>query len=233
MKSTVLNYSGWLIVWFLAFYFIYTNALRYFNPDFEIYTPEFRPFAPSIILHVAGGMTALVIGPLQFFSTLRIKHSHLHRTIGKIYLTAALISGLSAIHLAVFDNLLRKGEFIFATGTLGMALAWFVTGGMAFWAIKNRNILQHKEWMIRNYVLTANFIIFRLIFYSLLSLDSFPYKDDVGGFTAWVGWSVPLLVTEWILQVKKIKHKPIKKPVADTFEIPAHNSSFKKVRQKY
>ena len=227
MKSGVLNYGGWIIVWLLAFYFIYTNALRYFNPNFAIYTPAFKPFAPSIVLHVAGGMVALVIGPLQFFTSLRIKHPHLHRTIGKIYLTAILLSGIAAVHLAIFDNLLRKGEFIFGTGALGMALAWFITGAMALWAIKNRNILQHKEWMIRSYVLTANFVIFRLIFYGLLALESFPYKDDVAGFTVWASWSVPLLLTEWVLQAKKIKYIS-KKKIENTFEIPAHNSSFQK-----
>ncbi len=206
MKSKVLNYGGWVIIWLLAFYFIYTNALRYFNPNFSIYTPDFKHFAPFIVLHVAGGMIALVIGPLQFFTALRTKYPRMHRTIGRIYLTVILLSGIAAVHLAIFDNLLRKGEFMFGTGVLGMALAWFITGGMAFWAIRNKNIMQHKEWMIRNYVLTANFIIFRLIFYPLLGIDSFPFKDDVGGFTAWASWSIPLLLTEWILQARKIKH---------------------------
>jgi uncharacterized membrane protein len=211
MKSRFFNYAGWIVVWLLAFYFIWTNALRYFNPNFAVYTPKFKPFAASMVLHVAGGMTALVLGPLQFFTSLRTNRPRLHRAVGKVYLSAVLLSGLAAVHLAIFDNLLRKGEFIFATGTLGMAMAWFVTGGMAFFAIKNRNISQHKEWMIRSYVVTANFIIFRLIYYGLISLASFPYKEDVGGFTAWVGWSVPLLITEWVMQAKKIRRVPAKK----------------------
>ncbi len=155
ISSKTFTYSGWAIVWLLAFYFIYTNALRYFNPDYEIYTPDFKPFAASMVLHVAGGMIALVIGPLQFFTMLRTRYPRSHRTIGKIYLAAILISGLSAVHLAIFDNLVRKGEFMFGTGVLGMALAWFITGGMAFWSIRNRNIEQHKEWMIRSYVMTC------------------------------------------------------------------------------
>ena len=203
-KSNRATLLGWTIVWGFAFYFIYTNALRYFNPSFEIYTPEFKPYAPFIVLHIAGGMTALLIGPLQFFAVIRKNYVRFHRIIGKIYLLAVLISGTSATYLAVFDNLIRKGEFLFGTGTLGMALAWFITGGMALWAIKKRNFSQHREWMIRSYVLTANFILFRLLFYGLLGLDNFPFKNDVGGFTAWASWSLPLLVTEFILQARKI-----------------------------
>ncbi len=208
-RSKRLPLIGWLIVWGLALYFIYTNALRYFNPSYEIYTPAFKPFAPFIVLHVAGGMIALLIGPLQFFATIRIKHARWHRMVGKLYLSSVLVSGVSAVYLAVFDNLIRKGEFMFGAGTLGMALAWFITGGMAYWAIRVRNIGQHREWMIRNYVLTANFIIFRLIFYGLLGLENFPFKKDVGGFTAWADWALPLLITEFILQARKISSEKV------------------------
>jgi uncharacterized membrane protein len=203
-KSNQLSLLGWTIVWGLALYFIYTNALRYFNPSFALYTPEFKPYVPFIVAHVAGGMVALLIGPFQFFPVIRKKYARLHRTIGRVYLISVLISVCSATYLAVFDNLLRKKEFMFGAGTLGMALAWFITGGMAFWAIKKRNFSQHQEWMVRSYVLTANFIIFRLIFYGLLGLDNFPFKEDVGGFTAWAGWSLPLLFAEFGLQARKI-----------------------------
>ena len=205
MTAKILSYTGWTIVWLLAFYFIYTNALRYFNINHEVYNPGFKPYAPYIMLHVAGGTIALVIGPLQFFNSIRRKYTSFHRTVGKTYLLCVLISGVSAVYLAISDNLIRQGDFMFGTGVLGMALSWFITSGMAFWSIINRNINQHKEWMIRSYVLTSNFIIFRLIFYGLLGMESFPFKDEVGGFTAWASWSVPLLITEMFLQLKKIK----------------------------
>ena len=220
MKSKLLSYSGWGIVWILAFYFIYTNAIRYFNVNSEVYTPEFKPFTPFIMLHIAGGMVALVIGPLQFFGSIRRKYTSFHRLIGKIYLSAVIVSAIFAIYLAVFDNIITKKDLMFSSGTLGMALAWLISAGMAYWAIKNRNINQHKEWMVRSYVLTSNFIIFRLIFYGLLNIESFPFKDELGGFTAWASWSVPLLITETILQAKKITRK---KPKSDNPTVKAGN----------
>ena len=96
--------------------------------------------------------------------------------VGKTYLICVLISALTAIYLAVFHNLIANGHFMFASGILGMALAWLITGGMAYWAIINRNINQHKEWMIRSYVVTSSFTAFRIIFYGLMSLKSFPTK---------------------------------------------------------
>ena len=135
-KSNPFTVLFWIIVFALSLYFINSNALRYFNPSYKIYTPAFRPFAPFIVAHVAGGVIALLIGPFQFFSFIRKKYVRLHRTIGKIYLISVLVSVLSATYLAIFHNLLVKGEFMFGTGTLAMALAWFISGSMAFWAIK-------------------------------------------------------------------------------------------------
>jgi uncharacterized membrane protein len=195
---------GWILVWSLACYFTYTNALRYFNFSNPVYTGS-ESFAPYLATHVAGGVIALFIGPLQFFGFLRKKYVRLHRNIGKIYLLSVFLSGVAATYLAIVHNLIIKKEFVFGTGVLGMAFAWFATGSLALWAIKQRNFVQHQEWMIRSYVLTCNFILFRLMFYGLLGLESFPFKNEVGGVTAWASWSVPLLVTEIILQARKIQ----------------------------
>ena len=100
-----------------------------------------------------------------------------------MYLICILVSGLAATYLAIVHNLLIRQEFVFAIGALAMAFAWFVTAGMALWAIKKRNFLQHQEWMIRSYVLTSNFILFRLMFYGLLSIENFPFKNELAGIT--------------------------------------------------
>ncbi len=81
-----------------------------------------------MIAHVSGGMIALIIGPLQFFTFIRNRYKRFHRTIGNFFLLSVLISGIAAIYLSVFDSILRKGSFAFGTGTLGLILAWFITG---------------------------------------------------------------------------------------------------------
>jgi hypothetical protein len=52
----------------------------------------------------------------------------------------------------------------------------------------------------------------------LLGIDSFPFKDDAGDFTVWAGWSIPLLITEWILQARKIVPKKRKGNAALTLQ---------------
>jgi len=88
---------------------------------------------------------------------------------------------------------------------LGLVLAWFITGGMAYFAIRKRNFIQHKEWMIRCYVVTSGFTVFRLIFKFVATIDNFPYWNEIGGVTAWACWSLPLLITEFFVQATKLR----------------------------
>lgn len=204
-KSNRISLLGLIFVFAISLYFVYSNALRYFNiNDITIYNPGFKPFAPFMIVHILGGIIALLIGPFQFFPVIRKNYTSLHRTLGKIFLLSVLISGTASIYLSIFDSLLRKGEFTFGTGMIGLVLAWFITGGMAYWSIRKRNFIQHKEWMIRCYVVTSGFTVFRLIFKVVVMIDNFPYWNEIGGVTAWACWSLPLLITEFIIQANKI-----------------------------
>jgi uncharacterized membrane protein len=206
-KTPVYTLVGWAIVLSLACYYVNTNALRYFDFSNPVYTPGptgSRAFAPFLATHVAGGVIALLIGPLQFFYVIRKKYAQIHRYTGKVYLVCIFASGVAATYLAIIHNLLIEKEFVFATGALAMALIWFVTAGMALWAIKKRNFMQHQEWMIRSYVLTCNFILFRLMYYGLLEIENFPFKSEVGDVTVWASWSIPLFITEVIFQARKI-----------------------------
>src|SRR5262249_8805186 len=102
--------------------------------------------------------------------------------------------------------LLTQNEVVFGTGLLGLALAWLVTSTMAFWAIKNRNFVQHREWMIKSYVVTCGFTTFRII------ASTFPFLEnikDIDGVMAWACWAVPLIITEVLLQAKKISRSRV------------------------
>lgn len=209
MKSKALNYIIWTIIWGFIIYFIYDRALPHFDPNYSEYTPAFSRFTPFLVLHVTGGMIALLIGPFQF-SNLRVKRIRLHRGLGKIYLLSVLISGLSSAYLSIADLILDRKFFTFGAGLFGLALAWLITSGMAFFAIKHKSIAQHKEWMIRSYVVTFGFVTFRIISTSLENIESFLFKDEIGNVASWACWSIPLLLTEWILQAKKIKRTSAK-----------------------
>jgi hypothetical protein len=61
---------------------------------------------------------------------------------------------------------------------------------------------QHKEWMIRSYVVTFGFVTFRA-FDPVLEGLGVPPQDHIA-ISAWFCWSMPLLLNEVALQGRKI-----------------------------
>jgi hypothetical protein len=106
---------------------------------------------------------------------------------------------VGAVVLAVQTTL----GWTFGAGLLGLAFAWVVTTGLAFASIKKHLIEQHKEWMIRSYVVTFAFVVFRVGVVGFVATGVGETPESLS-FLAWVCWAVPLLVTEAFLQGRKI-----------------------------
>lgn len=87
-----------------------------------------------------------------------------------------------------------------------MAVAWSLTTGMAYLAIHRRLIDQHREWMIRSYVVTLAFVFFRL-FYELAARIGIGDGNERAKAAAWLCWAVPLLVAEPLIQLR-LKPRP-------------------------
>lgn len=196
-----LRTAAWAIWWAailsLALYFIVDNALRYFSWDPAIYK-RYWDRAGWLLLHVASGIVALLVGPFQFWSGLRRRFARLHRAIGRVYLTSIAVSALAAFVLIHRTEVGR----VFATGLLGLAIAWVSTSGLALWAIRIGQVAKHREWMIRSYVVTFGFVTFRLIHDALIALQ-IGTSVDRANLASWLCWTVPLLAVEILLQGKK------------------------------
>ena len=93
---------------------------------------------------------------------------------------------------------------MFGSGLVALAIAWMVTTGMAFRAIKSRAIVQHREWMIRSYVVTFAFVFFRILVAVTESMGVGTVTERLG-VAAWFCWAVPLMLTEPVLQWRRVK----------------------------
>ena len=200
MTKRLFYFLGWTLLIVVNIYFVYNFPLQHFN-----YKAWSEPFGPLLTVHIVFATIAILIGPFQFFPSIRKKYLHIHRLTGRLYLLSVLIAAIVAIILAIMHNIIVERRIVFGTGLLGLAVAWLLTSGMAFWAIKNRNYVQHREWMIKSYVVTCGFTTFRIFAVTLSSFIQLDYTKEMSGIMAWACWSVPLLVTEVLLQSKKIK----------------------------
>ena len=70
---------AWVIVLSVAAFFLVTRVPRYLVLTEQSYGPYFWPRSSWVLPHVLGGLLAILIGPLQFWSRIRRDHIQVHR----------------------------------------------------------------------------------------------------------------------------------------------------------
>lgn len=108
-----------------------------------------------LIPHTICGTIALLAGPVQFSSRIRRRYPKFHRLLGLMYVISVFIGAGTGIALAAG----RPG----LPGTSMQAAAWIVCTSAAVIAACNRQIVQHREWMIRSYAVTFTFVSSRVL----------------------------------------------------------------------
>ncbi|MET1110642.1 MAG: DUF2306 domain-containing protein [Allosphingosinicella sp.] len=169
------------------------SALRYFA-GFE---PPPEPIAanafasPFLVLHVAGGVAALLAGPLQFVRRIRARLPSFHRAAGRIYVLACAIGAPAGFVLAVGTT---SGP-VAGAGFAVQALLWAAFTWIGYRAAVERRFADHREWMLRSYALTAAAITLRLMLPAALfaGLDFVPAYRVI----AWLAWTVNLAAVEY------------------------------------
>lgn len=105
--------------------------------------------------HAFGGTLALLAGPLQFSTRLRRKHLQFHRILGRVYVFAVFIAVPCAI-------LIEWHRPLFVAATFQASL-WFLCTLAALLTARNRQLVQHRQWMIRSYAMTFTFVLLRTL----------------------------------------------------------------------
>lgn len=177
-------------------------VIGFVTPYLTLDPARFRQYWPRrgwLLIHISMGTVALLTGPPQLWFGLRRRRLPLHRTLGMVYIASISLSSIAAYYLAFHTDL----GWVFGAGLAGLATAWIITTGLAFLSIRRRLILQHQEWMIRSYVVTFAFVTFR-IFFGILQATGVGQLNEQLAAASWFCWAVPLLITEALIQGKKI-----------------------------
>ena len=147
----------WISIGLTTFFvFITSEALLVTDyPMYHAYRLQVIADRHLLIPHTLCGVIALLAGPLQFSSRLRQRHLKFHRVLGRIYVICVFIGALTGIALAAG----RPG----LPGTSMQAAAWIVCTTAAFITARNRQIVQHRQWMVRSYAVTFTFVSSRVL----------------------------------------------------------------------
>lgn len=138
---------------------------------------------PWLVIHVAGAVTALALGSLQFLPALRRGAGPSHRWIGRTYVVACLVGGVAGLILA-------PGSFagpIATAGFGGLAVLWIAVNILGWRAAVKGRFVEHRRWMIRSWALTLAAVTLRLYLPTVMVLDLpfLPWYRAIS-FLAWV-----------------------------------------------
>jgi predicted membrane protein DUF2306 len=152
---------------------------------------------PWLLVHVAGAATALLVGPVQFSSTLRARFRRLHRWIGRTYAVSCLIGGAGGFALAL-------GASTGPVSTIGfgsLAVLWILTTVLAWRRAMQRRFVAHRVWMIRSFALTFAAVTLRL-YLPIASLLAIPFVDAYRAIS-FLAWVPNLLLVELYLRARR------------------------------
>lgn len=190
-----------IVVGALALYFIYEQAIRYFVWSEESYG-YFWQFRIPVIIHITGGTLALTMGVFQLWTGLNNKVMGTHPLTGKVYVGGVLIGSAGGYWLAITSHVYGPA---WGVALFFLATAWLTTTLTALACIRRRNIRAHQQWMVRSYIVTFGFVLFRI------AIDHVPYdalwgisRAEMANASIWTSWAVPLLAYQIYLQMREL-----------------------------
>lgn len=220
MKKFALRLS-WIVMAFLAIGIALAFAAPYllFNPDLSKIrlNPAVDLQFPIIVIHAVTGGLSLILGPFQFLNIIRKKFPAIHRLMGRIYLICILVGGLAAL----FSAFTSTSGLVAQIGFVFLAVIWLFSAFKAYTSIRQRQIQQHRIWMMRNYSLTFAAVTLRLWLLVGAMLLRLPFTQ-VYTSAAWLSWILPLLVVEWFF-IQRVLPKMTTQKAVSELQLPVRS----------
>lgn len=198
MKTQQLKKPLWLIMAALAIFIGIYPVLYFTAGRFGILQSKSDELLSNPIwygafyLHIILGGLALLIGWIQFSSKIRNKNINLHRSIGKMYVIAVLVSAIAGFYIAFF----AMGGIISSLGFSCLSLVWFYTTLVAYTSIRKGQLIKHQNMMIYSYATCFAAVTLRLWLPALTAFfDDFKTAYLI---VAWLCW-IPNLAVAYLL----------------------------------
>jgi uncharacterized membrane protein len=154
---------------------------------------------PWLAVHAGAAATALLVAPLQFRSPLRARRPKLHRVLGRVYVAGCLIGGATGLLLAVGAE---TGP-VSTAGFGSLALVWLFATARAWRLAVRRDLVPHREWMIRSFALTFAAVTLRvyLPIAQLLPVE----LEDAYRAISFLCWVPNLIVAEGYVRTRRAR----------------------------
>lgn len=130
--------------------------------DPDLYRPDVPAANRFMLLHFLAGVVLMAAGPIQLIPYIRRRHLNIHRTVGRLYLGAAIMASVCATLFVIMFGTSRGNKFedwgniLFGSLVLTCACQSYlhvkITGKIQF----------HKLWSWRLFALVIGALLYRL-----------------------------------------------------------------------
>ncbi len=149
-------------------------------------------------MHVLGGATFGILGPIQFSRVLMRKYGLLHRVMGRVFVAAGAMISLSALSLLwhfpdTYSVAMNSGRLLFGIA-LGVALA------VAMQAIRERDITRHRNWMIRAYAIGMGATAVTMVFFPIYAITGEPPTGLAADIIFLGSWTACIVFAEGVVR---------------------------------
>ena len=162
---------------------------------------HYHPFRWWLLPHGIAGACAILLGPLQFSDRLRQRFTKLHRVVGRIYITGALVLAPLGAYIQYFNE--RNGgprSFTIAAGVDAALL--MVTTLIAFAFILNGKVQQHRQWMTRSFGTGPLIFLEVRVILGLTGVGQ--YGPAAVETVVWICTASSIFVADIVLQVQEL-----------------------------
>ena len=220
--TTVWVSAGLFGLYILAFYAapLYAGNMEQWNGTLPgLYQKGAVASTSGIGLHFAAGGIILMLGSIQLIRGIQVRYPALHRWIGRIYVTACLLTAIGGL------------TFIFIKGTIGgttMNIGFGLYGILMLiaavatyqHAVKGR-LDKHRAWAIRLYVLAIGSWLYRMDYgFWIMLTDGVGHTPQFSGpfdkVMAFFFYVPNLLVAEVFIRDFKYRSNSLLKLLATT-----------------
>lgn len=146
-------------------------------------------------IHILPGGLFLSLGLLQFAPGIRRNHLQVHRWMGRVLVICGLIVGMSALIMSFKMNIGGPNE---TAATTLFAIIFLICLVRAYLHIRRKEVVRHREWMIRAYGAGLGVATTRPIvgaFFAARRLS----PHEFFGIAFWLGFTITFLAAEaWV-----------------------------------
>ncbi len=149
-------------------------------------------------MHVLGGAAFGILGPIQFSRVLMRRFGRLHRVMGRVFVVAGAMISLSALTLLwhfpdTYSAAMNRGRLLFGIA-LGGALA------LAMQAIRQREFIRHRNWMIRAYAIGMGATAVTTVFFPIYMITGEPPTGLVADIVFLGSWAACVVFAEVLVR---------------------------------